>query len=613
MDRGHLHELTLSSAAHITSDKPILVAQYANSALFDDSASDPFMMLVPAVSQYLGQYTITTEVDDLPSNFVNLTVPDAALDSIALNGQLLSQNVFTPIGSSGFSAAQIALEPGSHTMQGPLAFGALVYGFGTDESYGYPAGIALELDPPLVIGGLELTPETATRGIGQQHFVTAQVVDQNSDPLPGISVEFVIAGANEASGFAVSDAAGNAAFTYEGINLGTDTISATVSILSDVVQATWIADPVTIVVEEPDGGTAFDAGSLALVTGQVTVDQGATITSVLINGSPVATLDALGNFFTQVNVAAGDNTYDFLAIDSLGQTASTRLTLLGLQPQEGPDAPELFSNVVSASFAAQYQRTSFNEKNDTLFADLNVRNVGSFAIDAPLLVAVDHISNPAVGVRAFDGFTDEGLPYFNLTALVDDGTLDPGEATSSFTLSFFNPNRIQFTYDLVYFSQLNDAPQFTSVPDQEAVVDRPYSYTVGAVDADGDPLTFTLRGGPSDASMDSSTGLLTWTPTNADLGSHSFIIDATDDRGSSTRQQFDVVVLALPPNRPPVFTSAPVVEANVAGQYHYAAVANDADGDLLQYSLLESPAGMTVAPGDGRSVLDAYGPTARIS
>ncbi len=77
LDRGQLHEFTLTAAAHITSDQPILVAQYANSALFDDSASDPFMMLVPAISQYLGQYTITTEVDDLPSNFVNLTVPDS--------------------------------------------------------------------------------------------------------------------------------------------------------------------------------------------------------------------------------------------------------------------------------------------------------------------------------------------------------------------------------------------------------------------------------------------------------------------------------------------------------------------------------------------------------
>ena len=443
--------------------------------------------------------------------------------------------------------------------------------------------------------------------------MTAQVVDQNNDPLPGISVEFVIAGANEASGFAVTDAAGNAAFTYEGINLGTDTISATVSIFSDVVQATWIADPVTIVVEQPESGTEFDAGSLALVTGQVSVDQGATIASVLINGSPVATLDTLGNFFTQVNVSAGDNTYDFLAIDSLGQTASTRLTLVGLQPEEGPDAPELFRNVVTASFQAEYQRTSFHEESKTLFADLNVRNVGSFAIDAPLLVAVDHLSNPAVGVRAFDGFTDEGLPYFNLTALVDDGTLDPGETTGSFTLSFFNPNQIQFTYDLVYFSQLNDAPQITSVPDQEAVVDRPYSYTVQAVDADGDPLTFMLRGGPSDATMDPSTGLLTWTPTSADLGSHSFIIDVKDDRGSSTRQQFDLVVLALPPNRPPVFTSAPVVEANVAGQYHYAAVANDADGDLLQFSLLREPGGHDGRSGDGRSALDTNGPAARFT
>lgn len=89
-------------------------------------------------------------------------------------------------------------------------------------------------------------------------------------------------------------------------------------------------------------------------------------------------------------------------------------------------------------------------------------------------------NDPTVRVREPDGLTPEGISYYDFTDLVIRGTLQPGELTGERTSAFYNPNRIQFTYDLVFFGRLNQAPQITTVPDVEALADRPYSYDADA-------------------------------------------------------------------------------------------------------------------------------------
>jgi hypothetical protein len=54
------------------------------------------------------------------------------------------------------------------------------------------------------------------------------------------------------------------------------------------------------------------------------------------------------------------------------------------------------------------------------------------------------------------------------------------------------------------------------------------------------------------------------------------------------------------PNRPPAFTSVPVITANAGQQYTYQAQAEDPDNDPLTYSLPVKPEGMQVDPQSGR-------------
>jgi Ca2+-binding RTX toxin-like protein len=79
---------------------------------------------------------------------------------------------------------------------------------------------------PLVPTTLALTPATDTNPENTPHTVTAHVEDPDGDPMAGVTVRFSVAGANTASGMGVTNASGNATFTYAGANPGTDTITA---------------------------------------------------------------------------------------------------------------------------------------------------------------------------------------------------------------------------------------------------------------------------------------------------------------------------------------------------------------------------------------------------
>src|SRR6056297_1438754 len=59
----------------------------------------------------------------------------------------------------------------------------------------------------------------------------------------------------------------------------------------------------------------------------------------------------------------------------------------------------------------------------------------------------------------------------------------------------------------------NNAPSINSIPATSSVVGTTYTYNVEANDADGDSLTYSITSGPSNMTINSSTGVVSWTPT----------------------------------------------------------------------------------------------------
>jgi sugar lactone lactonase YvrE len=316
---------------------------------------------------------------------------------------------------------------------------------------------------------------------------------------------------------------------------------------------------------------------------------------VTVDGRP-ATLDAAGNFFARVPVGPGRNTYAVRAADAHGCTAETTVTVdaAGGTPAGSFDLSRFVD--LSASFRPEYARTSFHDDTATLYADVAVRNTGPYPADVPLLVAVRNISDPAVRVRGAAGLTPDGLPYFNFTPLVGGRTLNPDGVTGTASLAFFNPLAARFTYELVFLGRLNEAPAITTVPDLEALAGRPYRYDLAATDPDGDPVTYAVVSGPAGLAVDANTGRVTWTPTAADIGTHAVVLRASDGRGGVAEQRYVLGVIDPPPNRPPVFTSVPVVSGAVSAAYSYPATARDEDGDPLTFAVGAGPAGLAIDP-----------------
>jgi RHS repeat-associated protein/uncharacterized repeat protein (TIGR01451 family) len=375
-----------------------------------------------------------------------------------------------------------------------------------------------------------------------------------------------------------------------------------------------VAVPVGPAIEiiDPAEGTEVPADSTQVIRGIVHPGT-APVVTVTVNGVPVDVLDAAGNFYTRVPVGPGVNSFTFTALDERDLTASATRSLTGV----AADVPDGRIEDVTPSLTGTYLRTSFNEGTDVLYAGLRVQNVGAYPVDAPVRVVIGNLSDPTVAAHKPDGFTADGLPYFDLSSFVTGPALEPGETTTDgFHLAFFNPNRVQFTYDLRYVSALNRVPTFTTVPKVSAYTGGSYTYQAAAADPDGNPLTFDLLAGPAGVNFNPGTGLLNWVPGVGDEGSHDVILRVRDGRGGAAEQRFTVSVLVAPPNRPPVLTAVPPPEAYVNTPYTFTATATDVDLedlDDLTFALFgasagtSAPAGMTIHPETG---VVAWTPTA---
>ena len=135
----------------------ILVLQYSAGFHADNTAGDPTMITVPALTQYCNHYSLPTiGPSDGSINFthqMNIFIPTPfyQLDQIFLNNQPLSSynlnfTVIEQDGAPQVYASQVDLTEGVHTLYhtGPAAtLGVVMYGFAPDTSYGHPGGLRL--------------------------------------------------------------------------------------------------------------------------------------------------------------------------------------------------------------------------------------------------------------------------------------------------------------------------------------------------------------------------------------------------------------------------------------------------------------------------------------
>ena len=69
-----------------------------------------------------------------------------------------------------------------------------------------------------------------------------------------------------------------------------------------------------------------------------------------------------------------------------------------------------------------------------------------------------------------------------------------------------------------------------------------YQYQVAANDPDQDPVTYSLKSAPKEMRIDQATGLIRWEIRSEDKGSHSIEVEASDQDGAKSLQQYGLVV-----------------------------------------------------------------------
>jgi parallel beta-helix repeat protein len=101
----------------------------------------------------------------------------------------------------------------------------------------------------------------------------------------------------------------------------------------------------------------------------------------------------------------------------------------------------------------------------------------------------------------------------------------------------------------------NRAPVIISEPIITAKEDQLYSYQVEASDPDGDNLNYSLISKPEGMSINTDTeknGLITWMPTNNQVGIHQVIVEISDGK-YKVQQIFEIEVINV--NNPPQILS----------------------------------------------------------
>jgi hypothetical protein len=148
----------------------------------------------------------------------------------------------------------------------------------------------------------------------------------------------------------------------------------------------------------------------------------------------------------------------------------------------------------------------------------------------------------------------------------------------------------------------NAAPVLASITSPVTIPElSPFSFDANATDADGDTLTFSLSGNPSGSSINSSTGVFAWTPSEAQgAGDYTFTVMVSDGNLSDSQSVTIHVTEVADANVAPVLSSitTPVTIPELSA-FSFDANATDANGDTLTFSLSSNPSGSSINSSTG--------------
>ncbi|PWU19813.1 MAG: hypothetical protein C5B50_05135 [Verrucomicrobia bacterium] len=280
------------------------------------------------------------------------------------------------------------------------------------------------------------------------------------------------------------------------------------------------------------------------------------------------------------NAQAGARTVTVTNPD--GQQATSTNTLLTILPGSVNNPPALASipdNTLTVGTTLAFTNTATDPESppETLTFSLPVTD--------PANATVDPVSG------AFSWTPDNTQVGTNiLSVIVTDNGSPPLSATQFFTL---------------YVVLTNHPPVPTPMPNQTIAVGNTLVVTNTATDPDSPPSTLTYSFGPGqpfNATLNSTNGVLTWTPVAIQEGTNTLNIVVSDNGLPPASSTSSFLVFVLPPNTPPTL-AAIANRTNHLGStllITNTAADQEAPPETLTFSFATNPpAGATIDPVSG--------------
>ncbi|MCD6204718.1 MAG: putative Ig domain-containing protein, partial [Candidatus Marinimicrobia bacterium] len=289
------------------------------------------------------------------------------------------------------------------------------------------------------------------------------------------------------------------------------------------------------------------------------------------NAAPTITDVSISTPYTVVDDTTyikEDNSYsiDFIADDEidgasalftinhkpvwLTTTSTTNGTLSGT-----PDNRHVGLDYVDVTFS------DGNGGSDNERVYLRVENVAPEFIDAPISVTATEDQPYELDLNTSDegqgtitySITDGDPGWFTLDSETGEivGTPDNDDVTDGVSVTFqVNDGNGGITTKTIVFivDNVNDKPTWTWAPVSGSTVttveDALYSIDIDAADVDvGDEISYSLDTYPTGMTINSSTGEISWTPDNSQVGEHTVTVRATDSEGDDISRNWTVRVI----------------------------------------------------------------------
>jgi gliding motility-associated-like protein len=371
----------------------------------------------------------------------------------------------------------------------------------------------------------------------------------------------------------------------------------------------------TVVVNSSPVLTA-SAGTTAYTEGTaVIIDNGLMVTDADNTTLASATVSITGNFhsgqdvlsFTNQNGITGiyNSSTGVLSLTGTASLANYQAALRSIAYNNTSDNPNTANRTISfvvndgaLSSTALSKTVSVAGLNDApVLASIGDQTVNEGSeltftatatdVDSPTLsYSLDNAPTGAsigvnTGVFTWTPTEAQGPGFYIFKVLVSDGALTDEE---------------QIT---VTVNEVNSAPLLATIGGQTVNEESLLTFTATATDADlpANTLTFSLLGAPPGASINSSTGVFSWTPTEAQgPGSYTFTVRISDGTLVDGEQ---ITVTVNEVNAAPILTGIGDKTANEGSQLTFTATATDSDSATLTYSLVGAPIGASINSSSG--------------